>query len=158
MPASDLASWYTYYTSTSSSPSIAREALIAALAAEVGLTPPPPPSYAQATSAPVQIAKPSPSFTPSPAFLKWAAVLGVLAAILALSVINRDNTALQSILQQIIQIIGQYLLKTSLFVQNASVKMIAGAEAWGSALRATRIGTVRIENPGWGKIKGFVGR
>ncbi|GMK58010.1 hypothetical protein CspeluHIS016_0500420 [Cutaneotrichosporon spelunceum] len=143
MSDSDLTSWYAYYSSTPP-PTIERDTLVAALTAEVGLSPSHPPSYAQATSTPTQIAaKPEPSLSPSPTFLKWAAVLGVLAAILVLSVINRDNTALQSILQQIVQIIGQYLLKSSIFMQNASVKMLAGAEAWGSALRATRVGTPR---------------
>ncbi|BEI89960.1 uncharacterized protein CcaverHIS019_0300300 [Cutaneotrichosporon cavernicola] len=158
MSDSDLANWYAYYSSTAP-PTVARDALIAALATEVGLSQLPPPSYAQATSAPSQIAaKRTSSLSPSPVFLKWTAVLCVLVAILALSVINRDNGALQSILQQIVQIIGQYLLKTSLFVQNASIKLIAGAEAWGSALQATRIGTVRIDKPTLGSIKAFVGR
>ncbi|BEI82162.1 hypothetical protein CcaverHIS002_0300300 [Cutaneotrichosporon cavernicola] len=135
MSDSDLANWYAYYSSTAP-PTVARDALIAALATEVGLS----------------------QLPPLHLFLKWTAVLCVLVAILALSVINRDNGALQSILQQIVQIIGQYLLKTSLFVQNASIKLIAGAEAWGSALQATRIGTVRIDKPTLGSIKAFVGR
>ncbi|KLT39537.1 hypothetical protein CC85DRAFT_288452 [Cutaneotrichosporon oleaginosum] len=147
MSASELTGWYGYYTSASTPPPRERQTLIAALTAEIGLSPPPPPSYAQATTPMQVVAKPVVSLAPSPVFLKWAAVLGVLVAILGLSIVNRDNGALQNILQQIVQIIGQYLLKTSLFVQNASVKMLAGAEAWGSALRATRVGTVRLDNP-----------
>lgn len=161
MSTSDLAAWYAYYTSSSSSSSkaststkIPREDLIAALSAEVGL--PPPPSYAQATL--LAPSKPSTSsFVLSPAAMKWAAILTVLAGTIALSIHNSDNASFQNLLQQIIQIVGQYVLKTTLAVRSASIQMLASVEEFGTkalastgdgGLHALRVGRERVGE--WG--------
>lgn len=149
MSTPDLGEWYAYYTSASKPPHIARESLLPALAVEVGLTPPPPPSYAQATKDTVTPSKPL--FELSPQATKCVAILAILAATIALSVLNRNNGSLQNILQQIVQIIGQYLLKTSLAVRSASVQMLSSVEEIGSsALHATRLGDPLGKVKDWG--------
>lgn len=158
MSMQDLTSWYAYYTS--SRPDLSRGQLTAALCAEVGLSA--PPSYMQAVAAPsasssVIVPTPTPSAAPaknsvakkkkkavappaqrtvtlSPTALKWIGIFVMIGGLLALSVRYSDNGNVQQMLQQILNILGQYVLKSGLFVYQSSLRLLDKAEDYTSDL------------------------
>lgn len=158
MSTQDLSSWYAYYTS--SRPDLSRGQLTAALGAEVGLSAPPP--YTQAVAAPsasssVIAPTPTPSAAPtnnsvskkekksvsppaqrtvtlSPTALKWIGIIVMIIGLLALSVRYSDNGNVQQMLQQLLNILGQYVLKSGLFVYQSSLRLLDKAEDYGSDL------------------------
>lgn len=159
MSTQDLSSWYAYYTS--SRPDLSRGQLTAALGAEVGLSP--PPSYTQAVTAPsasssVIAPAPTPSAAPttnsvskkekkavvpqpsqrtvtiSPTAAKWIGIFVMIVGLLALSVRYSDNGNVQQMLQQLLNILGQYVLKSGLFVYQSSLRLLDKAEDYGSDL------------------------
>lgn len=171
MSTQDLSSWYAYYTS--SRPDLSRGQLTAALGAEVGLSAPPP--YTQAVAAPpasssVIAPTPTPSAAPpvqsnsvakkekkaapppqrtvtlSPTTAKWAVIFALIGGLLALSVRYSDNGSVQQMLQQLLNILGQYVLKSGMFVYQSSLRLLDKAEDYGSDLWQ--------HVPGWGNHGG----
>lgn len=151
MSTADLTAWYAYYTS--SRPDLPRAALEGALAAEVGL--PAPPSYAQVLAAPadpapvppeestaasaVAVSKGAPTpetghktLSLPPGVVKGLAVAVIVAVLLGVSVRYSDNGSVQTLLQQLVQILGQYVLKSGAFVYQSSVRLLEHAADTGS--------------------------
>lgn len=77
---------------------------------------------------------PQRTVTLSPTAVKWIGIFVMIGGLLALSVRYSDNGNVQQMLQQLLQLLGQYVLKSGLFVYQSSLRLLDKAEDYGSEL------------------------
>lgn len=135
----------------SSPPPYAQAVLAPSSASTIAAAPTPstsaPPAPTKSTAAPSNsnnsAAKKTPAPSPpppprtvtlSPTTVKWAVIFALIGGLLAMSVRYSDNGSVQQMLQQLLQILGQYVLKSGLFVYQSSLRLLEHAEDYGSEM------------------------